>query len=71
MRVLPTRDWCTVEGAHALARMITAYWESKGYAVNVEVQSQGRENWAQSTIGIRSDMVGGLPRFKINKAVRR
>jgi hypothetical protein len=67
---LPTRDWCNVEGAKALARIITAYWAKRGYVVNVQVQSQGRETWTQNTIGIRSDMLNGLPRHKINKAVR-
>jgi hypothetical protein len=70
MKQLPTRDWCNVEGAKALARIITDYWAKRGYVVNVEVQSQGREAWTHNTIGVRSDMVGGMPRFKINKAVR-
>lgn len=70
MKQLPTRDWCTVEGAKALARIITDYWSDRGYLVNVEIESNGRETWTQTTIGVRSDMVGGVPRFKINKAVR-
>lgn len=70
MKQLPTRDWCNVEGAKALARIITAYWAARGYVVNVEVLSQGREAWTHNTIGVRSDMVNGLPRYKINKAVR-
>jgi hypothetical protein len=70
MKQLPTRDWCNVEGAKALARIITDYWAARGYVVNVEVLSQGREAWTHSTIGVRSDMVNGMPRYKINKAVR-
>jgi hypothetical protein len=71
MKELPTRDWCNVEGAKALARIITAYWSARGYLVNVEIESQGKTESAHTVIGIRSDMVGGVPRFKINKAVRR
>jgi len=66
----PSRDWCNVGGAKALAQIITAYWSDRGYLVNVEVESQGKTEGFHTVIGVRSDMVGGLPRFKINKAVR-
>jgi len=67
----PLRDWCSADGARALAKIIAAYWADRGFAVNVQFESQGREIWAQNVIGVRSDLVNGWPRHKINKAVRK
>jgi len=67
---LPTRDWSSVEGAKALARIIQDYWKQRGYVVNVEIVSEGRQVYSHTTIGIRTDMVNGFPRYRISKGVR-
>lgn len=58
-----TRNWLTLDGAHALARRIRAYWAERGYIVNTEIEKLTGCG-SKDLYAIRSDLVNGAPQQK-------
>jgi len=56
-------DLCNERGARHLARIIEAYWRSRGYAVKCTLVEQDFHHTMRSVrTDVRSDMVNGMPR---------
>ena len=55
------KDFCTVEGAFRLKRLIEQYWRERNYAVEVKLMDAGFGGVQRSRMDVRSDMVDGLP----------
>jgi hypothetical protein len=49
------------QGANRIAGIIKAYWEERGYDVNVEVRVARYDNSNTLRFEVRSDMVNGFP----------
>lgn len=60
---LPSKDWCTTEGAAELAERIRSYWAIRGRTVDVRTASMRDlgDLYLQGVMCLRSNMVGGLP----------
>jgi hypothetical protein len=55
-------DNSSAPGAAELGRRVQAFWRTAGYDIRVEVIHAGGPR--ESPIwGVRSDMIGGLPRY--------
>ena len=59
-----TPGYCTEAGAKALARRIQEYWAERGYLPPAVWALPGITSKSNGTsvCGLRSDMLGGLPR---------
>lgn len=56
-------DWCSTDGAKRLATKIAAYWQERGYDVDVKLVEAGFLPAMRSArTDVRSDMVNGMPR---------
>ncbi len=56
-------DWCSSEGAKRLALKIQAFWQERGYDVDVKLVEAGFLPAMRSArTDVRSDMVNGMPR---------
>ena len=56
-------DWCTQDGAKRLKMKIEAYWQERGYDVEVKLTEAGFMPAMRSArTDVRSDMVNGMPR---------
>lgn len=74
-RGLPSRDWCTLEQALYLAKLIEGYWKAKGRQIKTEVISTvaegiGGVKCSGTVYSIRSNMVDGLPPKDTSQAIR-
>lgn len=56
--------------AQMQARMLRDYWQGFGCTVNVEVVDYGDDRDGNPIWGIRSDMIGGLPRDAWERKVK-
>lgn len=62
-------DLCSKNGAEELARMIKRKWAKLGYDVAVTVEPVScRSDSGRAVYAVRSDMIGGVPRTRLNKA---
>lgn len=60
------KDWCDEEGAKRLREKISAYWEERGYEVDVDLVDAGFVPAMRSArTDVRSNMVNGMPRRRI------
>lgn len=56
------RNWCDEKGARALARMITAYWDSLGFKVKTDIIPRGSDQNNHRIWAVISDLDHrGLP----------
>lgn len=56
-------DWCSIDGAKRLALKIQAYWQDRGYDVDIKLVEAGFLPAMRSArTDVRSDMVNGMPR---------
>lgn len=56
-------DWCSSDGAKRLALKIQAYWQERGYDVDLKLVEAGFLPAMRSArTDVRSDMVNGMPR---------
>jgi hypothetical protein len=58
MSTVKDDDVYTIKGANRLVKIIKAYWQKRGHAVDVERFAivGWKDHW-----GVRSDLVNGLP----------
>lgn len=55
-------EWCNREGAEALKAKIEAYWEARGWPVQVWIEQRGFESALRGAhYVVRSNIVSGLP----------
>lgn len=57
------KDWCDEDGAKRLVEKINAYWQERGYEVDVDLIEAGFVPAMRSArTDVRSNMVNGMPR---------
>ncbi len=57
----PGPDFCSQEGAHALARRIRNAWRAVGYDIEPQIERVGSDGMARPVYGVRlPDLIGGL-----------
>jgi hypothetical protein len=53
---LPSRDWCTEDGANALAAKIRAFWLRRGVNITTHIERFGEPGSASELFCLRSNI---------------
>ena len=62
-------DFCSRDGAHTLKHRIEAYWQERGFNVQVQLHNVGFHPAIRAArFDVRSDMVNGMPRPKTRQS---
>ena len=65
-------DYCSAEGARRLKHRIEEYWRERGFDIDIKLVDAGFMAAMRSArTDLRSDMVNGLPRRRLDQSNER